>query len=455
MGYTLKPGGVQNPSAYNRTGSNYARYGEQPGYTYDPVNDLYYTPEKWNIIQAQRKQQQDAANAINNPKKPAGLGSTLGLVAGVAGAGTLAKEGAQGLFNIGSSTAPSAITQTTAEQIAGQGASNVAANTGAAAANTGSSVASATGVTPVGTAANGGTLMSDGTIQAADAGSSWTAAPGTAGQVLGAAAAIKGGYDTINALQNGGKGLRTGLAETGGGIGSMVAGPVGGAIGAIGGNILGYGLKDNGWKNHLALAAVAPPLELLRLAGFNPIHETTRQNAQKHTAGLLGIGKDDKQWQDYVKGMRAQYNEAPKDPTKAFAGQYATWDEYKKAGLKADDLTGVYGNLDTFGPEWAKLTFDQQKAVTQGIINAGLYDSKKGEVLITDKEAAKKIKDSVIGSPKTAAPTPLKPADSQPQAAPQPTVGRPQQIVNKQPQQQPSNQPEAKKRVTGLLKVGS
>lgn len=35
--------------------------------------------------------------------------------------------------------------------------------------------------------------------------------------------------------------------------------------------------------------------------------------------------------------------------------------------------------------------------VTQGIINAGLYDSKKGEVEITDSDQARKIRDQVLG----------------------------------------------------------
>jgi len=94
--------------------------------------------------------------------------------------------------------------------------------------------------------------------------------------------------------------------------------------------------------------------------------------------------------------MRQQYDSAPLDPSKPFAGKYGSWDEYKQAGLESADLTGVYGNLKTFGPDWAKLSFDQQKAVTQGLINAGLYNSSKGEVIITNEEQAKKIKDEVL-----------------------------------------------------------
>ena len=125
-------------------------------------------------------------------------------------------------------------------------------------------------------------------------------------------------------------------------------------------------------------------------------HKTTRQVAQDHTKDLLSQGTDNSPWQAYVNAMRGQYNAPPPDPSKPFAGKYGSWDEYQKAGLDASDLTGVYGNLKTFGPDWASKSFDQQKAITQGIIDAGLYNSKKGEVEITDPERAKQIAASSI-----------------------------------------------------------
>lgn len=128
-------------------------------------------------------------------------------------------------------------------------------------------------------------------------------------------------------------------------------------------------------------------------------HQSTKGVQEMHT-GQLMQQSDDPQWQNYVAGMRAQVKDGPKDKTKPFAGQYATFDEYKKAGLRADDLTGVYGNLDAFKPDyaevagvpdWSKLNFQQQQAVTQRLIDADLYSSKKGEVIITDKDKARAI----------------------------------------------------------------
>jgi len=128
------------------------------------------------------------------------------------------------------------------------------------------------------------------------------------------------------------------------------------------------------------------------------MRKTTRDVAKGHTKELLGQSKD-QQYQNYVQGMRKQFDSAPVDPSKPFAGKYGSWDEYKKAGLEAGDLTGVYGNLKTFGQDWTKLNFDQQKKVTQGLIDAGLYNSRKGEVEITDADKARAIYQSALGAP--------------------------------------------------------
>jgi hypothetical protein len=130
-------------------------------------------------------------------------------------------------------------------------------------------------------------------------------------------------------------------------------------------------------------------------------HQSTKGRQEERTGQLLRQS-DDPQWQNYVASMRLQQvKEGPKDKTKPFyKGTYATFDEYKKAGLQADDLTGVYGNLDAFKPDyaetknlpnWAQLTFDQRKAVTQRLIDENMYASKKGDVVIPDKEKARRI----------------------------------------------------------------
>jgi hypothetical protein len=122
----------------------------------------------------------------------------------------------------------------------------------------------------------------------------------------------------------------------------------------------------------------------------------------------MSKGTDDKAYQNYVAGMRAQYNAPPPDPSKPFAGgKYGSWDEYQKAGLEAGDLTGVYGNIKAYGPQWASLSEDQRKRITQANIDSGLYNSRKGEVELSDEAKAIENRDRILKE--VAATTPLVP----------------------------------------------
>lgn len=154
--------------------------------------------------------------------------------------------------------------------------------------------------------------------------------------------------------------------------------------------------KQKNWKN----ASLADNAGRVALAtgtfGMSEIanklfggHRSTRDRARGNTSELLDKFKDDPQYQDFVKGMRAQYDSAPPDPSKPFGGgRYATWDEYTRAGLDAGDLTGVKGNLD-LGQEYTRLTPEQKKAFTQMQIDKRRYNSRKGEVESTDINAAR------------------------------------------------------------------
>jgi hypothetical protein len=208
-------------------------------------------------------------------------------------------------------------------------------------------------------------------------------------------------------------------------IGTMALPGIGTVAGALGGNLIGYGLQGDGIKNDLALGAIAPPLLIAKKLGLTDklIRKTTRQYAQENTKALLEQGQDDPVYQAYVQGMREQYNSAPPDPSKPFAGKYKSWDEYKQAGLEAADLTGVYGNIKAYGPAWAKLTQEQRQAVTQANINSGIYDSKKGDVIITDEAKAKANFDAVVNSGATASPT--QPAATTPPATTTKPAGSP------------------------------
>lgn len=185
---------------------------------------------------------------------------------------------------------------------------------------------------------------------------------GGAGNAILPVAGALGAYDLFKNKRRGARGIGQGAAS-GAAMGSYF-GPWGAGIGAV-------------------LGGTAGALQ----------RESTRDVQKRHTAKLEGVAPNDPVYQAYVRGMREQHNSEPPDPSKPFAGKYGSWDEYKKAGLEAGDLTGVHGNIQEYGPDWAKLSFDQQKAITQANIDAGNYDSRKGEVNFVDRNKARQIFD--------------------------------------------------------------
>ena len=186
-----------------------------------------------------------------------------------------------------------------------------------------------------------------------------------------------------------------------GNLGSLGVGPLAAIAGATAlGGKAGYDMlqgKKADVPGRVVLGMATGGISEIANALLN--RKSTRDIAKSHTKDLLSQGKDNPAWQNYVQGMRAQYAKAPTGP--AFAGKYNSWDEYKRAGLEAADLTGVRGNLKTFGPGYESLGFDRQKQITQALIDANLYESKKGEVNITDAAKALALRDQIL---KTALP---------------------------------------------------
>lgn len=128
-------------------------------------------------------------------------------------------------------------------------------------------------------------------------------------------------------------------------------------------------------------------------------HESTADVWNRHTNDLTGMAPDNQNWQNVVAGYRNQ----EKPTGNAFhGGDYATWDDYKKAGLDAADLTGVHGILQALGPQYADTSFDQKKQIAQAAIDNNLFNSKKGEVEITDPEQFKNLVSGIMGVPPSA-----------------------------------------------------
>ncbi len=369
-----------------------------PAYVFDPVASnatgrKVFRRNPKEAIAADQQQKDAQAKAIKQQQfNQSPLGQLLPVGASLGGLYLANKVASGGLPSL-----PSL-------DLGGSGAAEVSTNADSAAQGFfGGSSGAAEGAYQVGTNADGSILMSDGSSLAAEG------AGIGAGQVLGAIGAAKGTYDTIKGFQQGGEGVRSGLTTAGAGIGTMLMPGLGTIGGAAVGNLAGYGLQGKGIKNDLALlgaASIAGPVGLIgaggliaaRRLGFDPIHKTTRQVAQEHTQDLLKQAGDDEVAKNYVSGMREQFNAPPPDKENPFMGKYKTFDEYKTAGLNADNLSGVYGNISTYGAkEWANLTNEQRRAVTQKNIDAGNYTSKKGEVEFVDKELAKKLKDEALG----------------------------------------------------------
>lgn len=249
----------------------------------------------------------------------------------------------------------------------------------------------------------GGVAGSEAASSAASA-AAQNAASGAAGAEAATTLGSVAPYLGVAGAGLGAYGLKKAIDSNNAKSGALSGAALGGGLAAASPLLLGGGPVGWGVLGLSALGGGLGGAGLTKLLG----HETTRQLAKKHTGQLLK-SSNDSDYQNYVKGMRAQFDQAPPDPSKPFhGGQYGSWDEYKKAGLDANDLTGVYGNIKTFGPEWSKLSQDQRVGITKGIIDAGLYNSKKGEVEITDPTKALEIKNSFLTKPPT--PTSNKPS---------------------------------------------
>lgn len=380
--------GPQNPGKYPvQVGPHYLHYGELQGYVYNPYTDKY-SPDPV----AAKKLAQDQGLMPPDPKTPSLASSLLpvaGTVGAIYGAQALAPELIKGgksvlggLYDAGKDAITGATTATapTAATAAGSGAVNGLVGAGTDAVQEGINAAA----NPMGYAETVLPSGTQGTIASGIEGASGTGTSGATGGLFGA-----GGAGST-ALGVGGTALGTYEAIQGIKNQNPIQAGLGGAGAVMGLNALGYTLGPWGVAATIAAPAVLSVVSKL----FD--HETTRERAKKNTNELMGMSNDPT-WQNYVGGIRQQYDSAPTG--KAFdAGKYSTWDEYKQAGLDANDLMGVYGNLKTFGPDWIKYSPEQQKAITQALINNDLYASKKGDVIVTDEAKAKEIANQALAA---------------------------------------------------------
>jgi hypothetical protein len=348
--------GQQQVGKYPYVGPAYQKYGEQPGWVYSPRDDKYYRDQASREQLDEYEQQQGLKEKA--PKQP-GLLDTVAPMAGTLGAiylgKTLGQEAipfAKDALGLGSAASTSAAPATSSGLLGASG--DVISTTSlpsVTATGGGASTAASSGVT-----AGGAVPPPSGLLGGIGSMTGSVSGLGALGGI--AAATYLGGKSAMNMLQ--GKNDNSTQGKLGRGILGMATG---------------------------GLSELARPL-----LG----HKSTRERTSERTQGLLSAS-DDVDYQNYVQGMRKQYESAPLDPSKPFAGKYGSFDEYKAAGLEAADLTGVAGNIEAYGPEYAKLTQDQRQAITQANIDLDNYYSEGGDVLIKDKAKAEQARKQVLG----------------------------------------------------------
>lgn len=191
------------------------------------------------------------------------------------------------------------------------------------------------------------------------------------------------------------------------------------------GGLAGSGLGAGPWAGIAAQALLSGKAGLAELKGNKPdllsrgaldlstfglneaalpflMHKSTKQVWNDNTNDLQSMAPDNQNWLNTISGYRNRPDDAGSNPNPFHGGQYASWDDYKKAGLDANDLTGVNGMLQTFGPKYADYNFDQKKALTQAAIDNNLFESKKGEVNVTDQDKLRSLATGILGVPPSA-----------------------------------------------------
>ena len=356
--------GPKNPGKYPApVGQNYNRYGEQPGYVYNPYTDKYLPDPK---VQGEYLQSQ----GLGEPKPP-GLGETILPIAATAGAlygaQSLAPElvgswkgegsgllgGIKDTLGFGSGSADAAALDAAASQAGANtalpatpgmiGASRFASGSsfygpgGDPLTGLGAEMAPEAGFFDV-----GGGLLGDQPM-------------GPGGYLPGIIGAYQA-YDLFKNKKHGGKGAKQG-AMAGAGIGMTVGGPVGAGIGAVVGGIGGYfgnlGDKDmwqteaERWDKLVATGLIAP--EYAERA-WNNAYATRGKSKKELVAMAKEVGGNEK-----------------------FAQSRDEKD------LTAQDIVG-YAAFAEKDPEWFNKPLDQQLQVAQQALDAGAVREHHGTI---------------------------------------------------------------------------
>lgn len=369
-------------------GKTYYEVPGHPGTYFDPLRGrngtVTRTPEQ------QIEQKKKADQALNpTPGIGAQLGSTLAPIAGTAGGVILANQ----IANIGATTGTTAATAGTtaaATSAAPQGAGIL----GLGGSGTAAGASAGSAAFPIGTAANGGTLMSDGSIVAAsEPGMFSLGNVGAAGNLILPGIGAVGAYDMFANKRRGARGVAQGAAS-----GAMM-GSYFGAPGAIVGGVVGLGagllqakkstkeVQEDRWKN------------------------TGRQDLAERMKGW-DYGTNNP---DFMRTRDERF-------------------------LRPDDIRINPDNYNNV-PDWDKWTKEQQDLFLNDLLQNGKVREKKGGIYYDDsyaKDLADRIRSGQYTNPQTQ-PTakkearstrsipvaPQTPVAQQPAPRPQPTTNLP------------------------------
>ena len=324
----------------------------------DPVASLKAGRPKY---RPDPKQQQEYAynnGFAERPAEPTGPLEGLAMV----GAGTAAAVGGQQLGSylggqFGSDTAKAGLSEVGKQVLTNQG--------GQAAGQSLANLSGAGAPTGVQTLANGSTLMSDGTVVAAQTPGMFSLSNiGASGNAILPAAGALGLYNLYSSnlgATNRPAGVAQGAAS-GAAMGSYF-GPWGTAIGAGLGGI--YGATQ---------------------------HESTADAQKRRWGGLSEAA------QGLYSANHPENDDGVWDTGK-YAGQ--EWTFEKAADLAKDDPThfqGVYGNVSALGDKYFALNDAQQKEFVKQNLASGNYASNKGDVILQDHNLANQIYSKILAS---------------------------------------------------------
>lgn len=352
--------GPKTPAKYPApVGQNYNRYGEQPGYVYNPYTDKYLPDPK---VQGEYLQSQ----GLGEPKAP-GLGETILPIAATAGALYGAQAAAPQL--IGSWSEGEGLLGGIKDTLGfGSGSSDVAA-LDAAASQAGAS-AGATTALPATPEMIGEATGNIGAGGIGGAGAP-AAPPGLGMQALGYGGAALGAYNAFEGIK-GKDPIQAGLGGAGVWAGLNMAG-VGGLAGLT--NPIGWGL-------------VAAPT-LLALA--NKMGDKDRWKEEGDRLNKLkekGVYIPDGLINSLpTKGRSKQeliaLAEQTGDPAAIKFAQSRDVNDLKGAG---QNIVG-YSTFAEHDPEWFNRPLDQRIAYANQLLDAGVVDEARGQIKINWKNA--------------------------------------------------------------------